>query len=70
MLVPRTRSEHRAPPCLGDCDDSGTINFNDLVSMLFEFGNPTPSDECNADGVGIVDFNDLVATLFLFGPCP
>ena len=59
-----------SPPCLGDCDDSGTINFNDLVSMLFEFGNPTPSDECNADGVGIVDFNDLVATLFLFGPCP
>ena len=62
-----------APPiplCLGDCDNSGTVDFQDLVAMLFEFGNPTPSAECNADGMGGVNFQDLVATLFLFGPCP
>jgi len=56
--------------CPGDCDLSGTVDFSDLVAMLFEFGNAMPSDECNADGVGGVDFGDLVATLFLFGPCP
>jgi len=55
--------------CTGDCDDSGTVDFNDLVSMLFEFGN-TGDLRCNADGIGTVNFNDLVSALFLFGPCP
>jgi len=58
-----------ASVCIGDCDDSGTVDFNDLVSMLFEFGN-TDDGACNADESGVVDFNDLVAALFLFGPCP
>jgi len=55
--------------CPGDCDGSGTVDFNDLVAMLFEFGNTTEIG-CNADGSGTVDFNDLVAALFVFGPCP
>ncbi len=55
-------------PCLGDCDDSGTVDFNDLVAMLFQFGN-TDDGACNADQTGTVDFNDLVTALFLFGPC-
>jgi len=54
--------------CAGDCDDSGTVDFNDLVSMLFEFGN-TDSGACDADGSGTIDFNDLVTALFVFGPC-
>ncbi|CAE7357441.1 unnamed protein product [Symbiodinium necroappetens] len=54
--------------CLGDCDNSGSVDFNDLVAMLFEFGNG--GVECDADGSGSVDFNDLVAALFLFGACP
>ncbi|CAE7746849.1 unnamed protein product [Symbiodinium necroappetens] len=55
-------------PCPGDCDNSGAIDFNDLIAMLFEFGNPTIA--CDTDASGVVDFNDLVAALFLFGPCP
>jgi len=55
--------------CLGDCDQNGTREFNDLVSMLFEFGTPGTNPGCDADESGTVDFNDLVATLFLFGPC-
>ncbi|CAE7897707.1 unnamed protein product [Symbiodinium necroappetens] len=55
--------------CLGDCDGNGSIDFNDLVSMLFVFGQDT-DDGCDADENATVDFNDLVATLFLFGPCP
>jgi len=55
--------------CLGDCDESGTVEFNDLIAMLFEFGNG-PVTACDADESGDVDFNDLITTLFLFGPCP
>ncbi|CAE7549753.1 unnamed protein product [Symbiodinium necroappetens] len=55
-------------PCPGDCDGNGIVDFNDLVTMLFNFG-PGTSPECDPDGSGTVDFNDLVTTLFLFGPC-
>ena len=58
-----------ASVCLGDCDNSGTVDFNDLVSMLFVFGQDT-GDGCDTDESGEVNFNDLVSTLFLFGPCP
>ncbi|MEQ9616527.1 MAG: hypothetical protein RLN60_00665 [Phycisphaerales bacterium] len=58
------------PVCLGDCDNSGTVDFNDLVSMLFEFGTPGSQEGCDADETGNVDFNDLVTALFAFGPCP
>jgi len=54
--------------CFGDCDGSGTVDFNDLVSMLFVFGQDT-DDACDADENGVVDFNDLVTALFVFGPC-
>jgi len=54
--------------CLGDCDKSGAVDFNDLVSMLFVFGQDT-GDACDADESGTVDFNDLVSALFVFGPC-
>ncbi|CAE7746811.1 unnamed protein product [Symbiodinium necroappetens] len=57
-----------ATVCAGDCDNSGAVDFNDLVSMLFEFGNMSDA-RCDADSSGSVDFNDLVAALFLFGPC-
>ena len=53
--------------CAGDCDGSGTVDFADLVAMLFEFGAETAP--CDADASGTVDFADLVAALFVFGPC-
>ena len=56
-------------PCVGDCNDSGDVSFDDLVAMLFEFGNDAGVG-CDADDSGTVDFNDLVAALFAFGPCP
>jgi len=60
-----------AAVCLGDCDNSGAVDFNDLVAMLFEFGGlGAPTETCDADQSGSVDFNDLVTGLFLFGPCP
>ena len=53
--------------CEGDCDGSGAVDFNDLASMLFAFGDNTPA--CDANDSGTVDFNDLTSALFLFGPC-
>jgi len=54
--------------CLGDCDGSGAVDFNDLVAILFRFG-PNDGSLCNADDNETIDFNDLVTALFLFGPC-
>jgi hypothetical protein len=56
-------------PCLGDCDDSGSVDFNDLTEMLFAFGDSASVESCDADESGVVDFNDLTTALFLFGPC-
>ncbi|MEQ9616775.1 MAG: right-handed parallel beta-helix repeat-containing protein [Phycisphaerales bacterium] len=56
--------------CFGDCDGNGTVAFNDLVAMLFEFGMGDAPNACDADGNGTINFNDLVTALFLFGPCP
>jgi hypothetical protein len=55
--------------CVGDCDQSGAVNFADLVAMLFEFGLPSATGACDADGSGDVNFADLVTALFAFGPC-
>ncbi|CAE7209229.1 phrB [Symbiodinium necroappetens] len=55
--------------CVGDCDGSGEVDFNDLVAMLFEFGSEPVVPACDADGSGGVDFNDLVSALFVFGGC-
>lgn len=53
--------------CLGDCDGNGTVDFNDLSAILFQFGNATPA--CDADQSGSIDFNDVITTLFMLGEC-
>lgn len=67
LIVSVSFSPARAS-CPGDCDGSGVVDFNDLVAMLFAFGEPDPSD-CDADASGTVDFEDLTVALFRFGPC-
>ena len=57
------------PFCAGDCDESGSVDFTDLVAMLFEFGS-ADAGQCDTDESGSVDFADLVAALFVFGECP
>ena len=49
-----------------DLDCSGSVDFNDLVSLLSAWG---PCGACPADfdGNGEVDFNDLVALLSAWG---
>jgi hypothetical protein len=54
--------------CAGDCDGTGSVDFNDLTAMLFSLGEHAPP-ACDADSSGAMDFDDLVAALFRFGTC-
>lgn len=65
--VARTWFRASGEDCPGDCNNNGAVAFNDLICMLFNFGNANPLADC--DGSGLVDFNDLVCALFQFGPC-
>jgi len=53
--------------CPGDCDLNRSVNFNDLICILFDFGSVNVDSDCDVNGT--VDFNDLICTLFQFGPC-
>ncbi len=57
------------PPCDGDADGSGVVNFNDVLSTLANFGSAGPDGD--SDHNGVVNFNDILATLAAFGStCP
>lgn len=58
-----------AGPCPGDVDDSGAVDFTDLLSLLGAWG---PCEGCpeDLDDSGDVDFDDVLALLSAFGPCP
>lgn len=56
-------------PCPGDIDNSGDVGFNDLVTLLAEWG-ACPGCGADLDGDDDVDFDDLVSLLALWGPCP
>lgn len=62
-----------APPCFGDADGNGTINFADITSVLANFGmnyggGTGPGD---ADLDGMVNFADVTSVLANFGmTCP
>jgi hypothetical protein len=62
-----------APPCLGDADGNGSVNFADVTNVLANFGNnyapgTGPGD---ADLDGSVTFADVTSVLANFGTtCP
>lgn len=55
-------------PCPADVDDSGTVDFADLLAILAAWG-PCPGCPEDIDGNGTVDFADLLAVLAAWGPC-
>ncbi|MEQ9617525.1 MAG: c-type cytochrome, partial [Phycisphaerales bacterium] len=59
----RAAEVQRLLACPGDCDDSGAVDFDDLICMLFQFqtGGSTAGADC--DNSGTVDFNDLICAL-------
>ncbi|MCA9244933.1 MAG: hypothetical protein KDA32_13325 [Phycisphaerales bacterium] len=61
--------------CVGDLDDSGTIDLADLAGLLSAFGASTGDanfiEAADLDNSGTIDLGDLAGLLALFGtPCP
>ena len=56
-------------PCPADFDNSGAVDFNDIVTLLAAYG-PCPGCAADLTGDDEVAFDDLVALLAAFGPCP
>jgi hypothetical protein len=57
-----------APPCFGDADGSGVVDFGDITAVLANWGNTgAPFIPGDADGSGTVDFGDITTVLAQFG---
>lgn len=54
--------------CPEDIDDSGAVDFGDILAILGAWGNPGGPEDL--DGSGTVDFGDLLSVLGAWGPCP
>lgn len=58
-----------APPCAGDANGDGAVNFADVTSVLANFGGAGPAGDANHDEA--VNFADVTAVLANFGSgCP
>lgn len=56
------------PPCFGDADGNGVIDFGDITSILAHWADTGPPHiPGDADGSGTVDFADITAVLSQFG---
>jgi hypothetical protein len=58
------------PPCPADVDESGAVDFGDVLAVLAAWG-PCPGEPCveDVDGSGAVDFTDVLELLSAWGPC-
>ncbi len=54
--------------CPADLDDSGAVDFGDILAILAAWGNKGGPEDL--DGNGVVDFGDLLIVLAAWGPCP
>ena len=54
--------------CTTDLDDSGAVDFGDILVILAQWG---PCEGCpeDLDGSGAVDFGDILVVLGAWGPC-
>jgi subtilisin family serine protease len=56
-------------PCVGDTDGDGSVNVNDILSLIAAYG-PCPDCPEDLDGDGAVNVNDVLILLSVYGPCP
>ena len=54
--------------CPADLDDSGAVDFGDILAILSAWGNKGGPEDL--DGSGVVDFGDILVVLEAWGPCP
>ena len=57
--------------CPGDTDGNGTVNIEDLLNVISDWGGDCSEAACqgDADGNGIVDIEDLLVVIGNYGPC-
>ncbi len=53
-------------PCPGDCNGDDTVDVNDVLEMIANYGQPS---DCDTNGDGIIDVNDLLDLISNWGPC-
>ena len=53
--------------CPADLDDSGAVDFGDILAILAAWGDKGAPEDL--DESGIVDFGDILAVLAAWGPC-
>ncbi len=53
--------------CRADLDESGDVDFDDLLRVRDAWGNKGGPEDL--DGSGTVDFGDLLIVLDAWGPC-
>jgi len=60
------------PPCTGDANGDRVVNFDDILSVLANFGIAGPPFVVgDSNGTGTSDFTDIITTLANFnGTCP
>jgi hypothetical protein len=58
--------------CPADLNGSGSVDVEDLVTVILDWGCPDPPGPCpgNVNGDGQVDVQDLVDVILSWGPCP
>jgi len=57
------------PPCMGDANDDGAVNFLDVLAVLAGWGSTGPAGDANHNGA--VNFDDVVTALANWGAeCP
>ncbi|MHC5114072.1 MAG: cytochrome c3 family protein [Planctomycetota bacterium] len=62
-----------SPPCTGDVDDSGTVDFGDLLAVIGAWGPYDPCPPFRAEDVDAncdVNLGDVFAVIAAWGPCP
>ena len=59
--------EHVVTACAEDLDDSGAVDFGDVLAILAAWGSAGGPEDL--DGSGVVDFGDIFVVLAAWGPC-
>ena len=66
-LQHRVVVDHDQAPCLGDTDDNGLVDTDDLLTVLAQWG--TAGSSGDVDGSGLVDVGDLLIIIANWGAC-
>lgn len=57
-------------PCQGDVDSSGTVDVNDLLTIISDWGCSGASCQGDVTGDDVVSVDDLLAVIAAWGACP